>query len=388
VDVGYDRIGDVFEEGGMARNTVFISYPSEDGIIADKVFEAISKMPGNGLRCFLDRVHIIGGARIPDSIRGALTDTIYFVAIGTNVTRRNFDWCGQELGFYQGAHLDEDRLETCLYEKAIPDLFKERKSYKAQALKKEHLDEFGFPILNVAKSEFYAFLKEIAKLNSDLHPPAQPDIYWSEISAWADTYCNQLTDSFFKALQTRVRDEWYPQGRVELSISNGDFYKERAPAIPIDTEVSLTGSTYSLFNASPPNVLRPLSWDVFTDYVKEKTGNDVLPHIVADVVINVLPDREQAKNDYVFQAPNGKFYRVLLVKHSVYGSKRRDFIFNLVESIEKVTGGDEETTTLAAAICLEDSSRWRRAARRCAQCKPSWVEWRGVNCKFVACGNR
>ena len=336
----------------MPRNTVFISYPSDDVIIADKVFEAINKMPGNGLGCFLDRVHIIGGARIPDSIRGALTETIYFVAIGTNVTRRNFDWCGQELGYYQASHPDEDRRETCLYEKTIPELFIERKSYKAQALRKEHLDEFGFPIVKVGDSDFHAFLNEIAKLNSELHPPAQPGTYWGEISAWAEYYCNQLTDSFFKALQTRVRDEWYPQGRVELSISNGDFYKDRAPAIPIDAEVSLTGSTYSLFNASPPNVLRPLSWDVFTDYVKEKTGNDVLPHIIADVVINVLPDREQAKNDYVFQAPNSKFYRVLLVKHSVYGNKRRDFIFNLVETLEKVTAGDEETTTLVAGIQL------------------------------------
>jgi hypothetical protein len=91
------------------------------------------------LRYFLDRIYIKGGARIPDTIRDALKQTIYFVAIGTNVARRNFDWCGQELGFYQASHPDDnDRLETCLYDKTISELFVERKSYKAQSLKQNH----------------------------------------------------------------------------------------------------------------------------------------------------------------------------------------------------------------------------------------------------------
>jgi hypothetical protein len=95
------------------RNKVFISYPSDDGIIADSVSNAINKMPNNGFEVFLDRIYIKGGARIPDTIRDALKKTVYFVAIGTNVARRNFDWCGQELGFYQASHPDDnDRLET------------------------------------------------------------------------------------------------------------------------------------------------------------------------------------------------------------------------------------------------------------------------------------
>jgi hypothetical protein len=91
------------EEKTMTRNKVFISYPSEDGIIADSVSAAITKMPGNGLELFLDRIYIKGGARIPDTIRDALKQTVYFVAVGTDVKRRNFDWCGQELGFYQAS---------------------------------------------------------------------------------------------------------------------------------------------------------------------------------------------------------------------------------------------------------------------------------------------
>jgi hypothetical protein len=66
----------------------------------------------------------------------------------------------------------------------------------------------------------------------------------------------------------------------------------------------------------------------------------------------VLPARAQAKNDYVSKAPNQRFYRVLLVKHTVYGSKKRIFTVNMVEALEKVQGGDKQTTTLIARIAL------------------------------------
>jgi hypothetical protein len=339
------------------RNTIFISYPSDDGVIADAVSNAIINMPSNGLDLFLDRVYIKGGARIPDTIRESLKKTIYFVAIGTNVARRNFDWCGQELGFYQATRPDDDRLETCLYDKTIPELFVERKSFKAQSLKPSHLDEFGYPIIATDKSEFYNFLIEIANLNFTMHPPPSPEKYYPDISVWAKKYANDLADSFFTALQSRVKDEWYPQGRLELSITRGDFYKDSTPSVPLDAQASISVSTYKIFKAAAPVTLRLSSWDAFTNYVKDKTGSDVLIRIISDIVISALPDKDEAKNDYVFQAPNEKFYRVLLVKHSVYGDKRRDLIINFVETLEKVKSGDEDTTTLVAGIVLASKYR-------------------------------
>jgi hypothetical protein len=266
-------------------NTIFISYPSDDGVIADSVSAAISNMPSKGLDIFLDRVYIKGGARIPDTIRDSLKKTAYFVAIGTNVVRRNFDWCGQELGFYQATHLDQDRQETCLYDKTIPELFVERKGYKAQALKPIHLDEFGYPAVEAEKSEFYSFLREIAELNATLHPPPNSEIYWREIHSWAEKYTNDLTDSFFIALQSRVKDEWYPHGRLELSITRGDFYKDSSPSIPLDTQASMSVSTYKIFKAAAPATLRSFSWDTFINYVKQKTGSDVLTKIISDIII-------------------------------------------------------------------------------------------------------
>jgi hypothetical protein len=79
--------------------------------------------------------------------------------------------------------------------------------------------------------------------------------------------------------------------------------------------------------------------------------------MITDVLISALPDKEEAKSDYIFQAPNIKYYRVILAKHSVYGNKRRDAVINLVETLEKVKAGDEDTTTLIAGIVLGSKYR-------------------------------
>jgi hypothetical protein len=100
-----------------------------------------------------------------------------------------------------------------------------------------------------------------------------------------------------------------------------------------------------------------MSWDAFVSWVKEKTGSDILARMISDVVVNALPDRDEAKNGYVFQGPNETFYRVLLVKHSVYGNKRRDLAINLVQTLEKIKGGDTDTTTLVAGIVLASKYR-------------------------------
>ncbi len=341
----------------MDRNRVFISYPSDDGIIADCVCAAIDGMPNKELEPFLDRTYIKGGASIPMEIKEALKATIYFVAIGTNVTRRNFDWCGEELGFYQASHEDKDRRETCLYERTVPELFSQRKSFKAQSLARENVVEFGQPIIKVDKSEFYNFLIELAELNAELHPPADPQTYWQEAPKWAAEHTVKITNSFFSALQNRELEVWYPQGRIELSIEQGDFYKDANPTIPLDATVMMDSPTYQLFKAATPSTPKPRSWADFSAYVKEKTGSSALTVIISDIVISVLPDQDQAKNDYVFQAPDGKFYRVLLVKHSVYGNKKREFVINLVETLEKVKGGNQETTTLVAGIVLASKYR-------------------------------
>ena len=142
-----------------------------------------------------------------------------------------------------------------------------------------------------------------------------------------------------------------------MSILDGDFYLDKAPAIPPDSRVSMLSTTYSIFSAAPPANQKTYHWDEFTNYIRDKTGSDALSVLISDIIITALPDKDQAKNDYIFKAPNGRFYRIILVKHNVYGNKRRDLEMDLIETLSKIKGGTEETTTLVAGIVL--GSRYR-----------------------------
>ncbi|HEY7645874.1 MAG TPA: toll/interleukin-1 receptor domain-containing protein, partial [Hyphomicrobiales bacterium] len=314
-------------EVNMLRNTVFISYPSEDIIIAGTINTAINSMPGNRLDVFLDRENMSSGQRIPDTIQTALRQTVYFVAVATNVSRRNFDWCGQELGFYQGSYDGPGRRETCLYHLSYPDLFAETHNFKVQSLILEHRDQFLDTLVPVEESAFYKFLNGVAELNAELHPPPSPPSYYREIPKWAEFHAKCITEAFFTALQTRVENTWYPQGRIHLSIQKGDFYKDPSVEIPADAEVTLSASMYNIFSTGVPDVIRPMLWGKFGQFLMDTAGSDILAKILADIAVSALPSRADAKGDYVYQAPNQLFYRVLLVKHSVYGNKSRELVF-------------------------------------------------------------
>src|SRR4051812_81499 len=136
-----------------ARNTVFISYPSEDVLIATSINAVIGAMPMNKLDIFLDQENMSSGQRIPDTIQSGLRKTVYFVAIATNVSRRNFDWCGQELGFYQGSYDGSERREACLYHLTYPDLFAETHNFKLKSLRHEHRDQFMDTVVSVDRSD-------------------------------------------------------------------------------------------------------------------------------------------------------------------------------------------------------------------------------------------
>jgi hypothetical protein len=110
-------------------------------------------MPDREFEPFQDRTYIAGGENIDDKIAAALDETVYFTAIGTNVSRRNFDWCGEELGYYRRAH-PSDRREVCLFHQSVPDLFTQRKGYRAQSLNPEQEAVLGSPVVQVERSAF------------------------------------------------------------------------------------------------------------------------------------------------------------------------------------------------------------------------------------------
>jgi hypothetical protein len=318
--------------------------------------EAVLKMPEGRLATFLDRENIGGGETIPKRIRDALRETIYFIGVATNVSRRSFDWCGLELGFYQGSFDVPARREGCLYHLSYPQLFTNTKNFKVQSLAKEHRAQFVDSVVKVPDCEIYSFLKDLADLNAKLFPPQDPQTYYNAIPKWCEEYAKIITNAFFATLQTRVEDAWYPQGRINISVENGDFFKT-SKEFPADVEVLLSPTAYNIFSVGIPDAIRPMNWEAFKLLLQGAAGNDILSKILSDVALSALPSKADAKGDSVYQAPNLLFYRVLLVKHSLYGSKRREFTFNLIKTLEKVRSGSKATTALVAGIVLGSKYR-------------------------------
>ncbi len=151
----------------MGDPIAFVSYPSEDEVIATALYKAIRDMPDRKWEPFQDRPCIAGGENINDEIAKALNGTVYFTAIGTDVERRNFDWCGEELGFYRSAH-PENRREVCLFDQHIPELFRQRKGYQAQSINHDQEDVLGSPVVKVNNCEFYDYFMDVAQKNLEL----------------------------------------------------------------------------------------------------------------------------------------------------------------------------------------------------------------------------
>ena len=121
-----------------------------------------------------------------------------------------------------------------------------------QSLRKEHRDQFNDNVVPTSTSEIYDFLQSIAQINAILHPPPDPGRYWNNIPNWAEKSTTEVTESFYIALQNRVEDTWYPQGRLHLFVEQGDFYKNPIPEIPPDSEVTLSASLYNIFKVGIP----------------------------------------------------------------------------------------------------------------------------------------
>jgi hypothetical protein len=345
-----------FARSEMNRNRVFISYPSDDFRIASAINEAVVRLPEGRLDTFLDKENIGGGEPIPQKIKDALKETIYFVGVATNVSRRSFEWCGLELGFYQGSFDDAARRESCLYHLSFPQIFSTTKNFKVQSLGSEHKEQFLDELVVTSTSEVYAFLEGLAVLNEKLHRPQDSARYWEAIPGWAELYARKITDAFFISLQTRVEDAWYPQGRINIAVENGDFFKSESE-FPNDSQVTLSPTVYNILDIGIPDSIRPMTWAAFKALVTDSAGHDILKRIISDVAMSALPSKANAKSDYVYQGPDQLFYRVLLVKHSVYGSKRREFTFNLIRTLEKVRSGNQTTTAVVAGIVLGSKYR-------------------------------
>jgi hypothetical protein len=343
--------------------TAFVSYPHEDAFAAAALKDVLISLDDKRIDIFVDESSISTGKNIGNFISAALEKSDWFIALGTDVLRQNFAWCGLELGMFMADKMQKGTLEkcpiACLYNGDVPELFHDRLQVKMVSLREEHTTDLGPDIVPVAKSPVCKMLRDFAASYRTYYHIADAPVILAAHESWALQKASEVTDAYVVSLRSRIRNIWYPQKRIEINTSASKFWEMAGRSIPDDSEVAIDATVYGLFKIGMPSgiTVRNLKWRAFSDEVSREMGGPHLEMIINAVVCSVLPNRDEAINDYTFVAPNGTRYRVILTRHVEYRDGRRSFSINLIETLGVQQSGDTGTTLLVSAIML--ASRFR-----------------------------
>jgi hypothetical protein len=343
---------------------VFISYPSDDDLIAGALYDAFIELDKDRINTFKDTFSIPMGGLIGAYIQEGLKKSHWFIAVGTDAKRQNFSWCGLELGLFTAkqevANAPKDLRTVCIYDRSIPDLFQGRKQTKIVSLSKEHTVDLSEEVFEVEEAPIFELLSEFAEYYREFFRIRVDLDTLTAHEAWAKRHSTLITNNYWKSTQSRVRHVWLPQKRIEIHVDNGDFWIKEPRKIPASADVIIDVPTYTVFEIGIPYdpSRNKMKWSEFESKVREKSGSSSLIEMINEIVVSILPDEEKAVNDHVFRAPNGFRYRVILAKHELYGNGKREFVVHFIETLKGVTGGDERTTTLASGIMLASKYRF------------------------------
>jgi hypothetical protein len=343
---------------------VFISYPNEDNLTAEALQNALVALDRDRIMVFKDSTSIPMGGVIGEYILDGLDRSDWFLAIGTDVVRQNFSWCGVELGVFTQSKRLTTHSNTypiiCIYDHSVPELFKTRKQTQVVALKDQHIPDLSETVTPTQKSPIYELMSEFAQYYRDFYDikPTMPMLEAHD--EWAISSSEIITDNYWQSIQNRVKNTWHPPKRLQISVVDGEFYHSDLKRIPKDSEIELSVPAYMIFDLSSPNpaIRNRMKWWEFENKIHNKTGALAITEMINDIIVDVLPDAAEARNDHTFVAPNGTRYRIILEEHLVYGNGRRHFTIEFLETLKRNYGGDEETTILTAGILLASKYRF------------------------------
>jgi hypothetical protein len=288
----------------------------------------------------------------------------WFIAVGTDVIRQNFSWCGVELGIFTESKRRADTLVlspiVCIYDQSVPELFRTRKQTQMVALKPEHTPDLSEIVEVLQRSPIYELLTEFSEYYRNFYDIRPDRQMLAEHDEWAKKSSLTITDNYWQSIQTRIKNNWFPQKHVKIHIQDGNFFKDELKRIPKSAEVEISIPAYGIFGIAIPNppTRNKIKWSEFEDKIRAQTGGLSVTEMMNDIIISVLPDNDEATNDDTFLAPNKTQYRIILAKHSIYGNGKREFTLQFLETIGRNYGGEERTTLLTAGIILASKYRF------------------------------
>ena len=329
---------------------VFISYPSEDDIIANALLEAFKELDKTRISVFKDTLSIPMGGIIGNYLKGGLQKSKWFLAVGTDSQRQNFDWCGLELGHFMNKVNEKNSHlfpVVCLYDKTVPELFQGRKQVRVFALRNEQLDDLPGPVHEIHSAPLYELMLEFAEYYKDAFKNTSAGAPEPNYESWAETHTVNITDNYWKAVRMRVRKTWLPQKKILITAEPNKNSVKLTGNICLNT-LMIDAATLPIFDMGITNdgKSQKMDWPYFVENITSKTGAGTIAEAISEVILSILPDKDKARNDLVIKSPTGPYYRVILSKHSLYGNGKREFEVIFIETLDRTGGGDPRTTVL------------------------------------------
>jgi hypothetical protein len=341
----------------MPKLHVFISHAGEDMDIAIALRDAIAKLGDpNNVDVFLDYDHIDPGSEISDTIKGSLCESDFFIGIATHNLRNQFSWCGLELGYFLAGRKENGHINY-LFHNEIQDVFRPYLGTKIVGL--DQRPNKALPTSSkLADAPIYRLLLQIGVEASRRSFPKDPFKFFDSLRAAAAAGALAVTAAYDDQLVLNAKKVRYPQGKISVAFPPGLTPDELSKWIG-QAKVSIYPRAAYALQIPELSDARPaeMDWFPFVERMKDISGGPYLSSIIYDIIEDFLPSQFNAKNDYLFQAPEKHTFRVILVRYELFGDGRSEFIFNLIETLEPLKGGDPKTTLITSAIVLATQFR-------------------------------
>jgi TIR domain len=337
---------------------VFISHAGEDIDIARALQNAIENLcDPNNVDVFLDFNHISSGDELAGTIQDALGTSDYFIGIATHNLRNQFSWCGLELGYFLSR--GKESREICyLYHKDILDVFKPYLGTQIVRLTDANKQVLSVAATAASETPIYRLLIQIGVEASRRCFPRDPFKFFESMRTAAQAGAIAITEAYAEQLNLNMRKARYPQGRVKVTLPVGITSatlptKIKEATVGIYPKAGFVLEIPGAVEDSPAE----LTWDAFGQQMTINAGGPHLSLIMYEIIDDFLPSQFDAKNDYLFKAPNSHSYRVILVRYAMFGDGRSEFVFSLIETLVPLTGGDSRTTLITSGIVMATQYR-------------------------------
>jgi TIR domain len=350
------NIGSVREPAG--RINVFISHAGEDIDLARALQSSIESVCGpDNVDVFLDYDKISFGSEIPEVIKDALGRSSFFIGVATHNLRNQFSWCGLELGYFFAAGKNVQEI-WYLYHDEIQDVFKPYLGAQIVALEEKHKTTLPGPLKQVPDSPMYRLLIQIGVRASKLNFPEDPIKFFESLRTAAEAGAISITDAYVEQLRRNAKQARYPQSRLKVTIPIG-LNPKTLPTLIKKATVSIypKAAFYLKIPSSTDESPAEIQWDSFSDRMRSLCGGPHLSSIIYEIIDAFLPSQFDAKNDYLVQVPDNHSFRVILVRYEMFGDGQSEFVFNMIETLVPLQGGDPRTTLITSAIVMATQFR-------------------------------